>query len=124
MTRKWIGWSVAAVLAVAIGAASHFRGETPMEVAPAATDADLAPAATDAGLAEALLDVQGMACSSCSATVKAMLERTPGVFHASVSVEEAESVVAFDSKRITPAQIVQVVERLGYKVRLKEPTRP
>lgn len=59
-----------------------------------------------------------MACSSCAATVRAMLERTPGVDGADVSAERAEGIVQFDPARVEPAELVGVIERLGYRARL------
>lgn len=66
-----------------------------------------------------ILDVRGMYCSSCAGTVEAMLQNTDGVVSAVVSVEDAEAVVEFDSDLVSVAQLVEVVQRLGYRAREK-----
>jgi copper chaperone CopZ len=63
-----------------------------------------------------------MSCSSCAATVRGMLERTPGVARATVSLERAEAIVEFDPARVAPTDLVQVIERLGYRAQLEGTT--
>lgn len=72
------------------------------------------------GAARAVFEIQGMACLSCAATVRAMLVRTPGVARADVSAERGEGIVEFDPAQVAPAELIAVVERLGYRARPKD----
>ena len=73
------------------------------------------PVVREGATIRTVLEIQGMACSSCAATVRAMLERTPGVSRAEVSAERAEAVVEFDPTKVEPGDLAGVVERLGYR---------
>jgi len=46
------------------------------------------------------------------------VSRLPGVSHLEVSLERAEAVIRYHPDRITPADIVAVINRLGFKARL------
>ncbi len=46
------------------------------------------------------------------------MSRLPGVSHVEVSLERGEAVVRYDPDRITPADIVAVINRLGFQARL------
>lgn len=64
--------------------------------------------------------VEGMHCESCASGIKAMLKRTPGVISAEVSFEQKEAVVEYDSSRTSAAKVVEAINNLGYKAKLKE----
>ncbi|MBI4737405.1 MAG: heavy-metal-associated domain-containing protein [candidate division NC10 bacterium] len=46
------------------------------------------------------------------------MSRLPGVGHIEVSLERAEAIVRYDPDRITPADIVATINRLGFQARL------
>lgn len=77
----------------------------------------VAPADTQ----RAVLNVKGMFCASCERTITVMLQRTPGVVGATVSVARRQAVVLYDPARTTAAKLVSVIERLGYKATLQKP---
>jgi copper chaperone CopZ len=66
-----------------------------------------------------VLAVEGMYCDSCAAGIKAMLKRTPGVISADVSYSRKEAVVDYDQQKTTPEKIVEAINNLGYKARVK-----
>lgn len=66
------------------------------------------------------LDVRGMYCESCESTIQAMLKQTPGVFAATASAKSASTVVHYDSARVSPQTIVDVIARLGYTATIKK----
>lgn len=115
MNRPRMTWTrkVAVVIALAVAACTDSDG-APYR-APRAQHA-----AQGYGSTLATFEIHGMACSSCAATVRAMLLRTPGVTRADISAARAEGVVEFDAARVAPAELIAVVERLGYRARLKE----
>ncbi len=66
-----------------------------------------------------IIAVEGMHCDGCAAGIKAMLKRTAGVISADVSYERKEAVVDYDSQKTTPEKIVEAINNLGYKARVK-----
>ena len=116
MKRSWIITTAAVcILVLTLGVVAWAGNDPP----PVATTASVQMQGTE----RATLEVRGMACSSCAATVQAMLERTPGVARAHVTVDRAEAIVEYDPQRVTTADLVRVVDRLGYGARIKESGR-
>jgi len=64
--------------------------------------------------------IEGMYCTSCAQGIKTMLKRTPGVITAEVSFEQREALVEYDAQRTEPQKIVEVIEKMGYKAKVKE----
>jgi copper chaperone CopZ len=62
------------------------------------------------------LQIEGMHCDGCSATIKGTLERTEGVMFADADHEEGTAVVVHDSKKVSAEDLKVAIERLGYKV--------
>lgn len=101
---------------VAESARSSFASASTASSAPAgAAGRAVAPRA----VRRVVLTVKGMYCESCSRTVTVMLRRTPGVRSADVSVARGEAVVSFDPAQTTPAALVAVIERLGYRATIR-----
>lgn len=115
MKRTWTIWTGAAAVVFAFGAVACTGSESSPHPPQAQTVHGQATA-------RAVLEIRGMACSSCAATVRAMLVRTPGVARVDVSAERAEGIIEFDAARVKPADLLGVVERLGYQARLEEST--
>ncbi|MDE2166327.1 MAG: heavy-metal-associated domain-containing protein [Alphaproteobacteria bacterium] len=67
------------------------------------------------------LKVQGMHCDGCANTIKALVEREPGVKSAAVSFENGEARVLYDPASTTEDKLVAVVERPGYRVTSRVP---
>ncbi len=64
--------------------------------------------------------VEGMSCpTSCPAGIVAMLNRTPGVLSAKASFENKEANVEFDPAAVSPEKIVEAINNMGYKAKLK-----
>ena len=66
-----------------------------------------------------VLTVSGMHCDSCAHGITAMLKRTEGVIRADVSYEEREARVVYDGERTSPKQLIEAIEKLGYKAAVK-----
>lgn len=112
--RRWVVGAATAVLALgAAGATFALRERTPAASAQEGAEGTR-PLVVPAGAQQLTLDVQGMYCASCESTVASLLRRTPGVVGAAVSVARAEAVVVYDPRRTSPAQLIGVIERLGY----------
>ncbi len=69
---------------------------------------------------KATLYIVGMHCTSCSLTIDATLEETPGVISATTSYAKAKTEVIFDPKQVTQRKLIQAVKTLGYDVKAEE----
>lgn len=62
------------------------------------------------------LKIGGMHCDGCATTIKALLEREPGVRMADVSFKEGAARVLYDPETVTEEAITQRIEKPGYQV--------
>jgi copper chaperone len=60
--------------------------------------------------------IDGMHCDGCANTVKAMVERQPGVQIADVSYDQGQARVLYDPQTIAEDALVATVQKLGYRV--------
>ena len=58
------------------------------------------------------IQVQGMSCGSCAASVKSALKGIDGVSDARVSYEQGQAVVTYDSTKTTPEAIARADTRV------------
>jgi copper chaperone CopZ len=65
--------------------------------------------------------VQGMHCDGCANTIKALVERAPGVKSVAVSFEAGEARVLYDPAATSEDTLVALVERPGYRVTSRVP---
>lgn len=63
-------------------------------------------------------DIEGMSCASCSNRITKKLENLEGVTQISVNLLKNDMVISFDD-RIKEKDIVDIIEKLGYKAYLK-----
>jgi len=66
------------------------------------------------------LPVLGMTCANCAATVERNARKVDGVSEAAVNFGTEKLTVSFDPRRATPQQVIERVERAGYRVPLAE----
>lgn len=64
----------------------------------------------------ATLKVEGMRCDGCAQTIKALISTEPGVRAADVSYRDGQARILFDPQAICEDQLVEVIERGGYRV--------
>jgi copper chaperone CopZ len=65
------------------------------------------------------LHISGMTCGTCPITARTALMRLPGVFSATVTLEDRLGIVRYDPRNLSPAQIVAHLTRLtGYGARV------
>ena len=69
------------------------------------------------GLVRGVLDVDGMHCASCVASIEGTLAGLEGVSDASVNLATRKAVVLYDAARTSTAELVAAVERVGYSAR-------
>ena len=84
------------------------------QIAAAALISFLAVTA-QAGNAESVtLDVKGMTCATCPVTVKAVLKKQAGVTDVKVDLKKGTADIAFDSSKVTPEKLAEVVTEAGF----------
>ncbi|MBA3366366.1 MAG: cation-translocating P-type ATPase, partial [Actinobacteria bacterium] len=66
------------------------------------------------------LPIEGMTCASCANRIEKKLNRIDGV-QAAVNYATEQAAVHYDPERVTPEQLVAVVEGIGYRARLPQP---
>lgn len=61
------------------------------------------------------IPVKGMSCSSCVSNVKKNVKSVEGVQQVAVSLENREATVTYASGKVSPEQLVKIINNLGYK---------
>jgi len=65
------------------------------------------------------LNINGMTCTNCSSRIEKKLRNTSGVQKAEVSYDSGMAVVTYDSKIVSLAELIEAVDKLGYKASAK-----
>ncbi len=68
------------------------------------------------GMKEITLGVSGMTCSACAANIERVLKKKAGVDSVVVNLELGRAKVGFDPSLISPKEIEESIESIGYKV--------
>lgn len=61
-----------------------------------------------------LLNVTGMSCGGCVASVQNLLSALPGVERVEVSLTPGQARIQYDASRVTPAALIQAVTDAGF----------
>lgn len=69
------------------------------------------------------LNVTGMTCGGCAASVGSALRSLPGVAAVNVSLAEGRVDVQFDENRVEPDQMRDAVQSAGYGVAASDQLR-
>ena len=73
----------------------------------------------EAFLSKVILNVEGMSCGGCEATIKSSLSDMKGIRNVSVDVSAGKTTVVYDSRQLTHAdQIAKAVTASGYPARI------
>jgi copper ion binding protein len=91
-----------------------FKAEAVKVISPEKTRA----VASNVTLATANIQVEGMTCGGCAASVRQALIRREGVISAEVSLEKKQAVVKYDPAKVTPKQLVKAIHQTGFKAKL------
>lgn len=75
------------------------------------------------GLEKVTLKIEGMTASCCALIIEDALLKTEGAKKASVSFENAEAMVEFETGEVTIEQLIKAVKESGYKAAVKEMSR-
>lgn len=104
-------------LALVALAALTGAGALAVKTEAGATGQQAAPQVPDT--ATVRLHISGMTCGTCPITARTALRNLPGVFSATVTLDDSLGVVRYDPRNLTPAQIAAHLTRLtGYGARV------
>ena len=108
-TTKNVLLSIGALLALALILSPNFlpMGGEEMAVAPEALTESVE-------FQEVKLDVEGMTCETCPATVHKALSELEGVFEVLVTYEPPVALVRYDAKRVGVEQFETATRNAGY----------
>lgn len=67
-------------------------------------------------MTEVVLTITGMTCGGCVNSVTRVLQSTPGVKQATVSLVPSEARVSYDASAISPEQLANAVADAGFTV--------
>jgi len=59
--------------------------------------------------------VEGMHCSNCPMEVESIEDDLPGIKQVTTSYQKGQMVVEFDESKVSDAQIIAAVAKLGYQ---------
>lgn len=60
--------------------------------------------------------IEGMHCDGCAETIKALLERQPGVSGVTVSFQDGQTRVLYDPRTTDEAHLIAIIQKPGYRV--------
>lgn len=69
------------------------------------------------------LNIPTMDCATCPITIKASLNKVPGVSKVKVSYERREAVIVYDDSKATVDDLKKATEDAGYPSMLKSPAK-
>lgn len=84
---------------------------------PVAPTSSIAPGAH---LETVELQIGGMTCEGCAATIKSTLLETPGVAEVEVDYPAGHAQVKYDPAKVEPSKLVAAVNGLGYRASLPD----
>lgn len=67
------------------------------------------------------LDISGMTCGGCTASVLRTLSKLDGGSHADVTLRPGAATVVVDPARVTSAQIESAITLLGFPAKARPP---
>lgn len=102
----------ATIAVIAFAAFPYYVGALIPDNQPAQTRPD------DAVIATVTFDIEGMTCEGCVAAVQNALVKVPGVFSASVSLEQKLATVEIDREALPATEpLIQAVEGAGFSAK-------
>ena len=73
---------------------------------------------------KAQIQIAGMTCTTCAATIEKGLAETPGVQQANVNFASEKATIEYDSEKVDLSRIKDTVAELGYRVSTIKSTFP
>jgi copper chaperone CopZ len=73
----------------------------------------------DSEVETAAFNVDGMTCGGCEVAVRRVVNKLDGIETVEASHEEGTATVTYHPEEVTPEQIVEAIETLGYEAELQ-----
>ena len=105
--------------AVSPSAASPVEAVPKPAKLPPLSGTDAKPRAAQPKLATSVFSVTGMKDSASAAAIEAALIKLPGVITVSADNVAARAKVQYDPAKVTPAQLIAAMKKLGYSAKLE-----
>jgi copper ion binding protein len=70
------------------------------------------------------LSVKGWTCGSCAVSTRIALKKLSGVTTVTTNDEKKEAVITYDDSVVTPARMIEAIEKLGYSASVTESATP
>ena len=67
---------------------------------------------------ETVIDIEGMVCHSCVNNIETNIKDKPGIIEIKVSLEENNGRVKYDSTVISPEQIAEMIDDMGFDAKV------
>ncbi len=64
--------------------------------------------------------VTGMTCGGCEVGVRRVVKKLDGVEEVEASYKEETAVITYHPEKVTPEEIIEAIESLGYSAELKK----
>ncbi|AKD05710.1 copper transporter [Pontibacter korlensis] len=77
----------------------------------------------DKKFTKATFPVEGMTCASCANSIQSMLRTREGVAEADVNFAGKTLQVAYDEREVSPAQLRETVQEIGFDILIEEKTQ-
>jgi copper chaperone CopZ len=72
---------------------------------------------SDGKLATVTIHIEGMTCGGCAVSVRQALAKRAGVKSVEVSFEQKRAIVKYDPAKVTPEQLAEAINQIGFKAR-------
>ncbi|CAB4408277.1 unnamed protein product [Rhizophagus irregularis] len=76
------------------------------------------PLTSDISMVDKVIPINGMTCQSCVRSITNAVSSLSGILNITVSLENNEASVSFDSNKITLSTIIETIENCGFDVPL------
>ncbi|CAB5375335.1 unnamed protein product [Rhizophagus irregularis] len=76
------------------------------------------PLTSDISMVDKVIPINGMTCQSCVRSITNAVSSLSGILNITVSLENNEASVSFDSNKITLSTIIETIEDCGFDVPL------
>lgn len=116
--NKVLLW-IATVVVILFAAFPYYSGSLLAVLSRSANHQNQAQAATsNFKLVTTTIPVEGMTCGGCAASVQQALAKREGVTSVEVSFEKKRAIVKYDPAKVTPEQLADAINQIGFKAKL------
>lgn len=63
------------------------------------------------------LDIGGMHCNNCVASVEKGINELEGIASVAVSLNDSNAIVEYDARKLKPEDIEKAIEKRGYRIK-------